>query len=425
MGDASVQKLLESASACLNAYEVEKRHDGKSFNVFEAAGIEHREVSTCSFLSAILKPNGSHGMGILPLQSFCRDVLHLSDIDSAEYTRAVVETEVAIDDDRRIDILIRVGKQFIPIEVKIYASDQPSQCRDYYQYALQIDKETVLYYLTLDGHKPSKESRHGLELGSQYRCISFADDIYNWISNLLELQSNRKESGVYSILQQYLLTVEHLTNHQAREVVKMIEGLICSKETFRAANAIEKSLPKIKADMMCKFFSALKKQIATYAPDLRLAYEGFEDQAESYYAQHTSTWPRLDYYLPPLPGYEAEALVLRIEIDWNLYYGVCNLDDSKKVNLHEAGNHLREAILAASGNKERKKATGAFYWWDYLSGASDLIDFRTCNDGYAELYDKEGFEDTVCRIARNICGFLEIWRKNCNFIQKESASELV
>ncbi|TAH59676.1 MAG: hypothetical protein EWM50_07655 [Gottschalkiaceae bacterium] len=39
--------------------------------------------------------------------------------------------EYPIDEDRRIDIVIACASRFIPIEVKIHARDQYSQCYDY------------------------------------------------------------------------------------------------------------------------------------------------------------------------------------------------------------------------------------------------------------------------------------------------------
>lgn len=54
-------------------------------------------------------------------------------MDTKLADQAIVTAEYAIDDERRIDI--EIGSYFLPIEVKIYAADQKSQCFDYYQYA--------------------------------------------------------------------------------------------------------------------------------------------------------------------------------------------------------------------------------------------------------------------------------------------------
>ena len=97
-----------------------------------------------------------------------------------ELNHAVVTTEYLIDRERRIDIVIELGQRFIPIEVKIYAGEQKSQCYDYYTFARTKDKNAKVVYLTLSGYFPSKYSK---ELDGRcvpdedIVCISFKDDI--------------------------------------------------------------------------------------------------------------------------------------------------------------------------------------------------------------------------------------------------------
>ena len=66
-----------------------------------------------------------------------------------------VHKELAIDNDRRIDIVIENTCFFIPIEVKIYAGEQEGQCYDYFQNA----KNSQIVYLTRFGDIPSEYSR--------------------------------------------------------------------------------------------------------------------------------------------------------------------------------------------------------------------------------------------------------------------------
>ena len=47
-------------------------------------------------------------------------------MDTKLVDQAIVTAEYAIDDERRIDIVIEIGSHFLPIEVKIYAADQKS-----------------------------------------------------------------------------------------------------------------------------------------------------------------------------------------------------------------------------------------------------------------------------------------------------------
>ena len=66
-----------------------------------------------------------------------------------ELATARVYREYMIDENRRIDLVIETNRKFIPIEVKIFATDQPEQCFDYYQEAKQHMAEPVLFYFCL------------------------------------------------------------------------------------------------------------------------------------------------------------------------------------------------------------------------------------------------------------------------------------
>ncbi len=134
----------------------------------------------CGILADFLNPEGSHGEGSKYLKEFFRTVLH-EDVSDEILKDARVYKEYPITNDRRIDIVISYRGGFIPIEVKINADDQRSQCYDYYHFAYVKDKETYIVYLTKTGYKPSAYSLTG-ELGDKLndekvRCISFNKDI--------------------------------------------------------------------------------------------------------------------------------------------------------------------------------------------------------------------------------------------------------
>ncbi len=400
--------LIRSAAEILKKYESGQIGAGTGFNFFDVTGISHKEVTTCAFLAALLKPGGVRGLGVLPLKLFCQHVLGIDAPSDSELTKARLETEVPIDADRRIDILIRFGHRFIPIEVKIYAADQGDQCFDYYQYALKYDSAPILYYLTLDGHEPSIDSRRGLKKDQEYRCISFEKEILRWISALLREDVVRK-SEIHVVLRQYNSAVERITNQQEKGVREKMKGLINTKEAFHAANAIDKSLPAIKAEMMCRFFAALRDRLRGSESDYPLVYEGFNEQAHKYYSNNINTWPSLNYLLPPLSDLPDRSFVLRIEIQDNLYYGICNWDDSSKTPPHGTTDSVRQVVLKASGSREHKKWTDTFYWWEYLNGGSGPIDFRHCNAAYEDLYDAELLRSIVERIAAEIESFFVTW----------------
>jgi hypothetical protein len=65
-------------------------------------------------------------------------------------------TECVTNENRRIDIVLEDGTIFVPIEVKIWAGDQPKQIHDYFEFARTKNSgnHVPVLYLTLDGHEP-------------------------------------------------------------------------------------------------------------------------------------------------------------------------------------------------------------------------------------------------------------------------------
>ena len=53
--------------------------------------------------------------------------------------KTTVTTEYAIDENRRIDIVLDDGNIFIPIEVKIYAGEQEQQLADYAAFSRRMN----------------------------------------------------------------------------------------------------------------------------------------------------------------------------------------------------------------------------------------------------------------------------------------------
>ena len=114
----------------------------------------------------LLSPEENPERGRLYLELFDKHVLRLNmtaeELDSAEVygeypTQLIGRT-------RYIDLAIITNKRFIPVEVKIEASDQDTQCYDYWREAEKYHKNhsfsepPVLYYLSPEGYFPSIES---------------------------------------------------------------------------------------------------------------------------------------------------------------------------------------------------------------------------------------------------------------------------
>lgn len=193
----------------------------KDYNIFSVLQIQSKEVLICRMIADLLNPRGQHGAGAEYLKIFLRDCLGMEKMDTKLADQAIVTAEYAIDDERRIDIVIEMGSYFLPIEVKIYAADQKSQCFDYYQYAKRRDAQAKVYYLTLDGHRPGKDSTSS---GSQsvpeedIVCLSFREHILNW----LKACKSCENTGMVPILEQFIQNIEQISGYTSEKVRNMV-----------------------------------------------------------------------------------------------------------------------------------------------------------------------------------------------------------
>jgi hypothetical protein len=346
-----------------------------------------------------LNPHGSHGKGILFLESFLKNVLKKDTFSADEMKSAVITKEELIDNDRRIDLFVRIAGRVFPIEVKIYAPDQKRQCVEYYEYAKRYDENTVIYYLTLDRHEPSRDSKGSLNLGENLRLISFADEIAIWLQDCLENNEIRQNMVLQPVLEQFLDVINMMTGRNRKEIAMQIQNLIVDKDTFRAANAISSELPAIKVQKMDRVFADIEKKLKRKG--IYSIYADYKEKATGYYEQKGSNWPSLNCILNG-----EKTLALRIEIDHCLYYGVCNWDDSSKSNPHGLNDDL-DRIVAKRVPKYTGQKTDVFYLWKYLP--IDKIDFRGCNEEYMKLYDAKSYGEMIGKICDEILSFLSEW----------------
>jgi len=158
-------------------------------NMFEVLGIQNNEVLICRAIGFLLMPDSQYKIGTEPLKSFL-SILSNKSYSEEDYKRAHIILEELIDNDRRVDICIYISGDVYPVEVKIWAEDQPSQLYDYYNYYNTKHNNTVpqIYYLTPDKHSPSKLSisnkKASLDAENDIVCLSFYDDILRWLSLL-------------------------------------------------------------------------------------------------------------------------------------------------------------------------------------------------------------------------------------------------
>jgi len=243
-GIMAIEQLLAEISSINKRYEEIARISGENFNVFNILGLTSKEMIHSKFIAMLLDPKAEHTMGDLFIKLFI-DILKKNHsgmdnytIDYSDVSDIKVETEKSIINGR-IDILITKGNNNIIIENKIYAGDQDDQLKRYHEYC----PDAVLLYLTLDGDTPSEKSAKELKDGTDYYCISYREDILNWLE--LCIKETAKSPFLRETLNQYILLIKQLTGQtrsrkMKNEVLDIIRKDGESFTAFLTLNGIEK-----------------------------------------------------------------------------------------------------------------------------------------------------------------------------------------
>jgi len=167
---------------------------GKTFNIFEVAGINHSEEIHTSIIADLINPNSKyHDYGDIFLKRFINEIKNATNLEVDDnFKKAEIKTEVNKNKSlRRIDMVIYIDDHVIPFEIKIWAGDQERQLVDYYndtKAAAANDGKNVpaIIYLTPSGQKPSKKSRGDYEVYKEIYLMSFKN-LNNWLEECLKV----------------------------------------------------------------------------------------------------------------------------------------------------------------------------------------------------------------------------------------------
>ena len=250
-----------------------------SYNLFSVLDVEEKEVIMCRMLADLLNPYGQHKCGSIFLRSFMDDVLHVDNSVIDNIDKLQVTKEYPIENrgsgpcesdaneskltkekqPKRIDIVIHGAGHFIPIEVKIDASETGTQCWEYYQYASKIDHQTNLYFLTKYGTYPdnSYDIFINKNCTDKFKRISFAKDIKIWLETIAKYDFDDEGNIIHNVIRQYLMSVCFFTNLRRMDMTEL-----CAKEVMKtdieAGIAIAKSVTAIQDSLITKLFTAVE-----------------------------------------------------------------------------------------------------------------------------------------------------------------------
>lgn len=269
------QILISQITAIRKQYEKISELTGEKFNVFNILGLSTNEVRTHSaFIGELLNPNGLHSQKSIYLEQF----LDLFQIENFDYSNAILEIEKSvgyISDDKKdggnIDIIITdKNNNAIIIENKIYAGDQENQLLRYYNYAKKNCKSVNLYYLTLDGKEPSKFSTNDLDK-SQYKCVSYANDIKNWLEKCKEKSVN--QPIIRETLTQYINLIKELTGQSINKTMntEIVNKIVSDDDNLKTFFELHKS--NLMSDVKKSLTIILKQQLTEIANEFDLTLD--------------------------------------------------------------------------------------------------------------------------------------------------------
>ena len=205
-------------------------------NIFKALRVGQDEVLMCRFLADLLDPKGRNKLDTSCLKSFLEVCLQMDCAKLKTLERTCVMTEYLIDNGRRIDIMLQHPQFSIPIEVKINAGDQESQCYDYHFYA----RNAKLVYLTKSHEtKPSLWTMQSKDKGntleeSAVTCISWKS-ICTWLEEWRRRQPKSDQNAeLLEQVRQYIEAIEWFLSDSKKQSAD--SSLACTVlETFKEA----------------------------------------------------------------------------------------------------------------------------------------------------------------------------------------------
>ncbi|NBK99013.1 MAG: hypothetical protein EOM50_13535 [Erysipelotrichia bacterium] len=256
---------------------INKQKASENFNIFSTLGVELLETRHSKFIAELLNPNGTHGCGSLFLERFLllEPIQNkLKEIDLDTFCKNVkVETEqfhIVEKNQSYIDIVIETKDTAIVIENKIYAPDQHKQLYRYHKAKYSENyKNIIVIYLTLDGKLPTEQSLNNLSC-DDIELISYEVHITDWLMSVIEIV---KFDNIRNIIDQYLSTLELLTNKNSKEENMKIADKLMESDSLQTAIKIANALPRAKAIFEMQFYKKLQTKLLEDLKDFR-QYDG-------------------------------------------------------------------------------------------------------------------------------------------------------
>jgi hypothetical protein len=272
MEEKNIVAYFSGLSATIKSVkEVQKLYNHQlAFNFNSLNFLRPGENKYSEILAFFLNPKEVHGQGNIFLKLFLKNVGLEDKVSDIDFVTVDCKCEHVIDDQRRIDILIRFGhnKFVIAIENKVWAIDQDKQLKDYNTYLnREFAENYCLLYLTPYIKNPSIESieTHSfkeLQEKGLFKLIGYKKHIivcvHNWV---LHCQAERVR--VFLLDFEQYLKKEFLGQTFMDENKTIVEYVVKNSENIEIAFATFNAIEEIKIKLLYK----LRSQIEAIAND--------------------------------------------------------------------------------------------------------------------------------------------------------------
>lgn len=360
-------------------------------SIFKILRVTQNEVVMCRFLADLLDPGGWHECETKFLESFMERFVELEDVkkEDLHLERTCVMTEYLIDNGKRIDIMLQNPAFSVPIEVKINARDQQSQCYDYAFYA----RHAKLVYLTKDRHPPSEWSRKAKDgekavSKEEIRCVSW-EELGRWLEKAKDSDWLKKKPEALTQVVQYIAAIQSFWDKGEA---------LCANDCCNLVRLL---------------LGEFQNQI-----DQRLAADyGLELLEDSFKSYHEDVWetknqslafcPGLNYRIKGVefsePKNNSLQMWFRIEVagDGYLSAGFCLINpDGKEGTIQwTVTDSAAKAVEKVGGLRFILSRDNWWFVWRFSNGKQDadhddVPNFKTMNRYAANLLDAQNRPDS-------------------------------
>ena len=359
--DKKLKELIEKSKDLMKDYLSRDSSELNILNIIDKATDEHNHSKILNILFTRIHPkNGRDSFLTLFLKK-----LGIENIDEDEFS---VEREYRCDPYGQMDFKIENENLCIVLEIKIYAKDGPKQLRRYEEYCLENKKDYRIFYLTLDGHKPSKQSIEGFENENKLKCISFKEHILPWLEDCLNLVKD--EDIKASFILQYISTLKNLIEEEKYKMA----GLIEKPEDAKAiAFLYEKVLKDEMQEILENFLHGIGERIEINKKVLE--YIPFDNSIEDYYIEKNSGDPNISFLLE------------KFEKDEKIYY------------FNFAIEVIKDGVIACLGflNNYKKKNSNNYDWITFEKMKEINEEFFSKWNKKIEELKMEDFEERIAK----------------------------